>query len=56
MFKTWSTLANVSAQAIHILNDTVSQFAMHSSVAASGLPIATRIGFVPGLIFGFKRR
>jgi uncharacterized membrane protein (Fun14 family) len=52
---TWSILANVTTQAIHALNDTASVFAMHSSIAASGLPIAAGIEFVPGLIFGFKR-
>jgi uncharacterized membrane protein (Fun14 family) len=52
---TRSTLADVTTQALHTLNDTVSQFATHSSIAASGLPIAAGIGFVPGLIFGFKR-
>ena len=51
-----STLANVITQAIHTLNDTASQFATHSStIAASGLTLAAGIGFVPGLIFGFKR-
>jgi hypothetical protein len=49
-----STLANVAAQAIHTLNDTASQFVKHSSIAASGLPIAAGMGFVPGLMFGFK--
>jgi hypothetical protein len=52
---TRSTLADVTTQALHTLNDTASQFAMYSSIAASGLPIAAGIGFVPGLIFGFKR-
>jgi uncharacterized membrane protein (Fun14 family) len=52
---TRSTLANVTAQAIHTINDTASQFATHSLIAASGLPIAAGMGFVPGLIFGFKR-
>jgi hypothetical protein len=51
-----STLANVTTQAIHTLNDTASQFAIHSSATgASGLPLAAGIGFVPGLMFGFKR-
>ena len=48
-----ATLANLTTQAIHTLNDTPSQFAMHSS--SSGLPLAAGIGFVPGLMFGFKR-
>jgi uncharacterized membrane protein (Fun14 family) len=52
---TRSTLATVTTQAIHTLNDTASQIATHSSIAASGLPLAAGIGFLPGLIFGFKR-
>ncbi len=52
---TRSILANVTTQAIHALNDTGSEVAAHSSIAASGLPIAAGEGFVPGLIFGFKR-
>ncbi|HET7391583.1 MAG TPA: hypothetical protein VFJ51_12220 [Nitrososphaeraceae archaeon] len=36
---TRSALANVTTEAINTLNDTVSQFASHSSIAASGLPI-----------------
>ena len=52
---TRSTLASVTTQAIHTLNDTASQFATHSTGSASGLPLAAGIGFLPGLIFGFKR-
>ena len=52
---TRSTLAGVTTQALHTINYTASQLATHSSIAASGLPIAAGIGFVPGLIFGFKR-
>jgi uncharacterized membrane protein (Fun14 family) len=53
---TRSTLENVTTQAIHTLNDTASQFATHSStIDASGLPLAAGVGFLPGLIFGFKR-
>ena len=48
-----ATRANLTNQAIHTLNDTASQFATHSS--SSGLPLAAGIGFVPGLMFGFKR-
>src|SRR5215469_4622730 len=51
---TRSTLADVTTQALNTLKDTASQFATHSSIAASGLAIAAGIGFVPGLIFGFK--
>ena len=35
---TRSTLASVTTQAIHTLNDTASQFATHSTGSASGLP------------------
>jgi uncharacterized membrane protein (Fun14 family) len=52
---TRSTLASVTNQAIHTLNGTASQFATHSMSSASGLPLAAGIGFLPGLIFGFKR-
>ena len=52
---TRATLANLTTQAIHTLNDTASQFATHSTGSASGLPIAAGIGFVPGLMSGFKR-
>ena len=53
---TRSTLANVTVQAIHTLNDTASQFVTHSSTtSASGLPLGAGIGFVAGLMIGFKR-
>jgi uncharacterized membrane protein (Fun14 family) len=52
---TRSTLASVTTQAIHTLNDTASQFVTHSTSSASGLPLAAGIGFLPGVIFGFKR-
>jgi uncharacterized membrane protein (Fun14 family) len=49
-------LANMTTQALHTLNVTVSQFATHSSmIATSGSPIAAGLGFVPGLLIGFKR-
>ena len=48
-----ATLANLTTQAIHSLNDTASQFATHSS--SSRLPLGAGIGFVPGLMFGFER-
>jgi hypothetical protein len=47
---TRSILATVTTEAIHTLNGTASVFAMHSSIAASGLPIAAGIGFVPGFL------
>ncbi|MFZ0510127.1 MAG: FUN14 domain-containing protein [Candidatus Nitrosopolaris sp.] len=53
---TRTTLTNVTGQAVHVLNNTASQFATHSStLATSGLPIAAGLGFVPGLAVGFKR-
>jgi uncharacterized membrane protein (Fun14 family) len=49
-------LANMTTQTLHTLNVTASQFATHSSmIAASGLSLAGDIGFVPGLVIGFKR-
>ena len=49
-------LANMTDQALHTLNVTASQFATDSSkIATSGLPLAAGIGFIPGLMFGFKR-
>jgi hypothetical protein len=49
-------LPNMTTQALHTLNVTASQFATHSSLfAASGLPLAAGVGFVPGLVIGFKR-
>ena len=51
-----SALTNVSEQVVHVLNSTTTQFAAHpSAVAASGLPIAAKFGFVPGLMMGFKK-
>ncbi len=53
---TITTLSTVEGQIVHALNDTASQFATHSSaIAVSGLPLAAGIGFVPGLVIGFKR-
>jgi uncharacterized membrane protein (Fun14 family) len=53
---TRSTLENVTNQLMHTVNNTASQISTHSStIAASGLPLAAGIGFVPGLMFGFKR-
>jgi uncharacterized membrane protein (Fun14 family) len=50
-----STLTNVSDEVAHALNNVATQFASHpSAVAASGLPVATMVGFVPGLLAGFK--
>ncbi len=53
---TRTTLTSVVGQAVHALNNTASQFATHSStIATSGSPIAAGLGFVPGLVIGFKR-
>ena len=53
---TRSTLAGVTTQALQTLNATASQFATYSStIVTSGLPLAAGIGFVPGLVIGFKR-
>jgi uncharacterized membrane protein (Fun14 family) len=51
-----SALTNASEQVVHALNNTATQFASHpSAVAASGLPVAAMVGFVPGLMMGFKK-
>jgi hypothetical protein len=51
---TRSTLIIVAGLAVHVVNNTATQFAAHPpTVATSGLPIAV-FGFVPGLIVGFK--
>jgi uncharacterized membrane protein (Fun14 family) len=53
---TMTTLSTVEGQIIHALNDKASQFAMHSSKSAfSGLSLAAGIGFLPGLVIGFRR-
>jgi uncharacterized membrane protein (Fun14 family) len=53
---TRTTLTNITGQAVHVLNNTASQFATHSStIATSGLPVAAGLGFVPGLMVGFKK-
>jgi uncharacterized membrane protein (Fun14 family) len=53
---TRSALTNASGQVVHALNNTVTQFAAHpSGVSTSGLPIAAAVGFVPGLLMGFKK-
>ncbi len=51
-----NALMNASGQVLHALNNTPIQFAAHpSAVASSGLPIAAAVGFVPGLLTGFKK-
>jgi uncharacterized membrane protein (Fun14 family) len=53
---TRTTLTNIAGQPVHVLNNTTSQFATHSStIATSGLTIAAGLGFVPGLMVGFKK-
>jgi uncharacterized membrane protein (Fun14 family) len=53
---TRSALTNASEQLVHKLNNTATQFAAHPSiVTTSGLPIAAAVGFVPGLLTGFKK-
>ena len=53
---TRSALTNASGQVVHALNNTATQFAAHpSAVTASGLPISAAVGFVPGLLMGFKK-
>jgi uncharacterized membrane protein (Fun14 family) len=53
---TRSTLTSVTGQAVHAFNNTATQFAAHpSTIAPSGLPVAAMFGFVPGLMFGFKK-
>jgi uncharacterized membrane protein (Fun14 family) len=53
---TKAALTNVAGQAIHALNSTASQFAVHSStIEAAGLPVAAAIGFMPGLMVGLRK-
>jgi uncharacterized membrane protein (Fun14 family) len=51
-----STLTNALEQVVHTLNNTATQFASHPfAIAASGLPVASVFGFVPGLMMGLKK-
>jgi uncharacterized membrane protein (Fun14 family) len=51
-----STLTDASEQVVHALNNTATQFASHpSAVATSRLPVVAMVGFVPGLMMGFKK-
>ena len=53
---TRSSLTNASGQVVQEFNNTATQFAAYPfAVATSGLPIAAAIGFVPGLLTGFKK-
>ncbi len=40
----------------HALNNTASEFAVHSSIVeAAGLPVAAAFGFMPGLMLGLRK-
>jgi uncharacterized membrane protein (Fun14 family) len=53
---TKATLTNVAGQVGHALNNTASQFAVHSiTVEAAGLPVAAAFGFMPGLMVGLSK-
>jgi uncharacterized membrane protein (Fun14 family) len=53
---TKTTLTNVAGQVGHVLNNTASQFAAHSTaVEAADLPVAAVFGFMPGLILGLRK-
>ena len=44
--ETKATLTNIAGQAVHVLNNTASQFTAHSStIEAAGLPVAAAFGF-----------
>jgi hypothetical protein len=50
------TLTNASEQVVHAVNNTATQFAAHpSTLVTSSLPVAAMVGFVPGLMMGFKK-
>ena len=49
-----ATMTTLSSVEGHVVD--ASQFATHSStIVTSGSPIAAGLGFVPGLVIGFKR-
>jgi uncharacterized membrane protein (Fun14 family) len=51
-----STLTNASEQVVNAFNNTATQFASHpSALAATGLPVAAMVGFVPGLLMGIRK-
>jgi uncharacterized membrane protein (Fun14 family) len=53
---TRSALTNACGQVVHALNNTATQFGAHpTTVSAAGLPTAAAVGFVPGLLMGFKK-
>jgi hypothetical protein len=52
---TKTKLTNVAGQGVQVLNNTASQFAIHSStIQVASLPVAAAFGFLPGLMFGLK--
>jgi hypothetical protein len=52
----WINLTSTVGQVVHALNNTATQFAAHPyAVSASGAPLAAAIGFIPGLLMGFKK-
>jgi uncharacterized membrane protein (Fun14 family) len=53
---TKTTLTNVAGQIRHVLNNTASQFALHSTtIEAAGLPVAAAFEFMPGIMFGLRK-
>jgi uncharacterized membrane protein (Fun14 family) len=48
---TKAALTNIAGQAVHVLNNTASQFATHSTTVET----AAAFGFMPGLMLGLKR-
>jgi hypothetical protein len=53
---TKATLTNVAGQMGRALNNTASQFTVHSTtVEAAGLPVAAAFGFMPGLMVGLRK-
>ena len=51
---TKTKLTNVAGQVGHALNNTASQFAAHSTIETSDLPLAAGFGFMPGLLLGLR--
>jgi uncharacterized membrane protein (Fun14 family) len=53
---TKTTLTNLAGHAVHVLNNTTSQFAAHlTMVEVAGLPLAAAFGFMPGLMLGLSK-
>jgi uncharacterized membrane protein (Fun14 family) len=50
------TLADITNQAMHALNNSASNFQTHpTAIGSVGLPVAAAVGFMPGLVFGLRR-